>query len=247
MLRFFILLTFIINLNASTINVALASNITYAIPQLVKEFKEQYPNIKVKTTISGSGKLTAQIKHNAPYDIFMSANMKYPQNLYKTGYTEKKPKIYAKGKLALLSYKEYDFLNIKDLLESNNIKKIAIANPKLAPYGKAAIEVLKTLNIYETIKNKIVFAQNISQTLLYTLNVTDIGIVALSSLKSDKLKKYKENKNYIQIDSKLYTPISQGIVLLKRSKNIDDAKKFYNFILSNKAKNIFKNYGYDVL
>ena len=247
MLKIFIIFILSLNLYASVVTVALASNITYAIPKLIKEFHKTYPNIKIRTTISGSGKLTAQIKHNAPYDIFMSANMKYPYDLYEKGFTATKPKIYAKGKLALLSYKEYDFSNIKALLQSNKIKRIAIANPKLAPYGKAGIEVLKNLNIFDNIKSKIIYAQNISQTLLYSLNATDIGIVALSSLKSDKLKQYKENKNYKEIDSKLYSSISQGIVLLKKANNNNDAKAFYDFILSSKAKEIFKEYGYDVL
>ena len=247
MYKILIVLFFAIVLNAKTITIALASNITYAIPKLQEEFNKIYPNIHIRTIISGSGKLTAQIKQNAPYDIFMSANMKYPQNLYDNNFSIKKPVVYAKGKLALLSYKSYDFSNIKELLQSSKIKKIAIANPKLAPYGKASIEVLQNINIYENIKSKIIYAQNISQTLLYSLNATDIGIVALSSLKSSKLKAYKQNKNYIELNSKLYTPISQGIVLLKRAKDNKQAKAFYDFILSKKAKEIFIKYGYDVL
>ena len=235
-----------LQINASTITVALASNITFAMPKLKKEFKKIYPNINIRTIISGSGKLTAQIKHNAPYDIFMSANMKYPNDLYQSKYAISKPKIYAKGKLALLSFKQYDFSNIKELLLSKKIKKIAIANPILAPYGKASIEFLKNIKLYDNIKNKIIYAQSISQTLLYSLNASDIGIVALSSLKSGKLKDYKINKNFVEINQKYYTAISQGIVLLKRAKNNKDAIAFYEFILSKKAKKIFKNYGYDI-
>ena len=246
MLKLFILILISFKLSASTITVALASNITYAIPELKKEFNKIYPNINIRTIISGSGKLTAQIKHNAPYDIFMSANMKYPENLYKSKYAISKPKIYAKGKLALLSFKQYDFIDIKKLLLSKKIKKIAIANPTLAPYGKASIEFLQNIKLYDNIKNKIIYAQSISQTLLYSLNATDIGIVALSSLKSDKLKDYKINKNFVEINPKYYTAISQGIVLLKRAKNNKDANSFYEFILSKKAKKIFKNYGYDI-
>ena len=235
------------NISASMITVAIASNILYAMPELKKEFNKEYPDIHIREIVSGSGKLTAQIKHNAPFDIFMSANIKFPQNLYENGFCINKPKVYAKGKLALLSYKEYDFRNIKKLLLSSKIKRIAIANPKLAPYGKAGIEVLKSMKIMKKVKSKIIYAQSISQTLLYTLNASDIGIVALSSMKSEKLKKYKEHKNYINISTKLYTPISQGIVILKRAENNKSAKLFYEFILSTKAKTIFKNYGYEVL
>ena len=247
MLKILLLISIVSNIYASTITVAIASNIIYALPELKKEFYKIHPNIKIREIISGSAKLTAQIKHNAPFDIFMSANMKYPNSLYTDGFTINKPKIYAKGKLALLSYKKYDYSNIYKLLKNNKIKKIAIANPKLAPYGKASEQYLKNIKIYENIKYKFVYAQSISQTLLYTLNACDIGIVALSSLKSTKLKEYKENINYIKLDTKLYTPISQGIVILKKAKKNNNAKVFYEFILSKKAKKIFLKYGYDVL
>ena len=247
MLKILLLVVIVSNIYASRITVAVASNMIYALPELKKEFYKIHPNIKIREIISGSSKLTSQIKHNAPYDIFMSANMTYPNSLYKENYTIEKPYIYAKGKLALLSYKKHNFSDISKLLKSSQIKRIAIANPKLAPYGKASIEYLKNLKIYEEIKHKFIYAQSVSQTLLYTLNASDIGIVALSSLKSDKLKKYKENINYIKLDNKLYTSISQGIVILKIAKNNNEAKAFYDFILSKKAKEIFIKYGYEVL
>ena len=246
MLRVILALLIVSSMYAKVLTVALASNITYAMPELKKAFTKKYPNIKIREVISGSGKLSAQIMHNAPFDLFLSANMTYPKTLHNKGFCIKKPHIYAKGKLAFLSYNSYDFSNIKGLLLSSKIKTIAIANPTLAPYGKASIEVLKNMNIYEKVKHKIVYAQSIGQTLLYSLNSTDIGIVALSSLKSDRLDKYIKDKNYKQIDSTLYHAINQGIVIIKKSKNNEDAKLFYDFILSEEAKNIFAKYGYDI-
>jgi molybdate transport system substrate-binding protein len=241
-----LILLFSTILFANSINIAVAANVSYAIPKLIKEFNKQYPNIKIKTTLGGSGKLTAQIKHKAPYDIFMSANMAYPNALYQDGIAIIKPTIYAKGALSLFRTKKIDQpLNI-DILKNKNIRKIAIANPKTAPYGKASIEALKNLNIYNKIKNKFIYGESISQTVMYTLSAADIGLIASSALYSSKMTKYKKNIHYINIDPTLYKPINQGIVILKRAKNNSDVKKFYDFILSKKAKNILKEFGYIV-
>ena len=120
---------------SSTINIAVAANVSYAIDDLKKEFNKQYPKTKVRVTLGSSGKLTAQIKNGAPYTLFMSANMNYPQYLYKEGIAITKPVIYAKGGLAILSNKKQDFTQGIKLVENKKIKKIAVANPKTAPYG----------------------------------------------------------------------------------------------------------------
>jgi molybdate transport system substrate-binding protein len=131
-----------------------------------------------------------------------------------------------------------------NLLKNKNIKKIAMGNPKTAPYGKATLQAFESANIYHDIKSKLIFAESISQTLSYAVSATDIGIVATSSMYSEHMKKYKHNINWFEVDSALYKPISQGIVLLKQAKNNNDAKLFYNYILSEKAKKIFLKYGY---
>lgn len=233
-----------LNLYAKTINVATSANVSYAINDLKKSFNKIYPNIKVQTILGSSGKLTAQIKNGAPYDIFLSANMKYPQSLYDDKLTISKPIIYAKGLLALLTNKHINFNENLDFLENDNINKIAIANPLTAPYGKATVEVFKNLNIHNSIKSKLIYGESISQTVVYATKASDIGIVAKSSLFSKKMKKYKKNINWFDISPKLYTPINQGVVLLSNAKNKEEAKLFYDFILSSKAKDIFKQYGY---
>jgi molybdate transport system substrate-binding protein len=226
------------------INIAVAANVSYAINNLIKEFNKLYPNINIRTTLGSSGKLTAQIKNNAPFNIFMSANMKYPQALYDANISITKPIIYAKGSLVYLSNKKQDFKKGLNLLKSKKIKRVAIANPKTAPYGKATMEVLKNSKIYNKIKHKLVFAESASQTVSYTITATDIGFIAKSALYSSKMKKFKKDINWANINLELYTPINQGIVILKNGKNIEEAKLFYNFILSNKAKKIFKDFGY---
>lgn len=235
-----------ISLFAGEINIAVAANVSYAIDELKSEFAKTNPNTKVQVTLGSSGKLTAQIKNGAPYGLFMSANMKYPDALYEDKLATTKPVVYAQGALAYLSANKKDFSQGIKLLESENIQKIAIANPKTAPYGKAAIEAMKNADILNKVQNKFVYAESISQTVTYAITAADIGFIAKSSLYSPKMKQYKKDINWVDVDATLYTPIKQGIVLLKTSKNASEYKAFYDFILSESAKNIFKKYGYIV-
>lgn len=241
---FIIILLLSSSIFANSINVAIAANVSYAIDDLIKEFRKIHPNIEVKTTLGGSGKLTAQIQNGAPYDIFMSANMAYPNALYKSKVAITKPVVYAKGSLALLSKTKRDFSKGLEILKDDSIKRIAIANPKTAPYGKASFEALKNAKIFDEVKSKFIFGESIAPTVAYTLSVADIGMIAKSSLYSPKLKRFKEEENWIEVNPKLYTPIKQGIVILKNAKDNKAAKAFYDFILSDNAKKIFKNYGY---
>ncbi len=242
-----LLLLFVtLSLYAKTINIAVAANVSYAIPTLIGEFHKQNPDTKVQTSLGSSGKLTAQIQNGAPYDILMSANMKYPDSLYKKGLAITKPVVYAQGALAILSVRQRDFSKGISIVKDDTIRRIAIANPKTAPYGKASIQALQNAGLYAEVKNKFIYAESVSQTVAYTVTATDLGFIAKSSLFSVKMKQYKKDINYIDVNQKLYTPINQGIVLLKHSANNADAKAFYRFILSKKAKQIFKAYGYHV-
>lgn len=229
---------------AGEINIAVAANVSYAIDELKAEFAKTHPGTKVQVTLGSSGKLTAQIKNGAPYGLFMSANMKYPKALYKDKIATTKPIIYAQGALAYLSAHKQDFSKGIKLLESKDINKIAIANPKTAPYGKAAVEAMKNGGILDKVQSKFVYAESISQTVTYAITAADIGFIAKSSLYSPKMKQYKKDINWVDVDATLYTPIKQGIVLLKTSQNASEYKAFYDFILSDSAKNIFKKYGY---
>ncbi len=234
------------SLSAGNINIAVAANVSYAIDDLKKEFKKLYPNINIRVTLGGSGKLTAQIKYGAPYQLFMSANMKYPNSLYKENIAITKPLIYAQGSLAILSNKKQDFSQGINIVTNKKIKKIAIANPKTAPYGKATVEALKNAKIYQNIKKKFIYGESISQTVSYTVTATDIGFIAKSSLYSPKMAQFKKEIHWIDVNPKLYTPINQGIVILKDGKENKEVKAFYDFILSKRAKKILENFGYMV-
>lgn len=235
-----------VTLSAGEINIAVAANVSYAIDELKAEFAKTHPDTKIQVTLGSSGKLTAQIKNGAPYGLFMAANMAFPDALYADKIAVTEPVVYAQGALAYLSVNKQDFTQGIALLKSEKIGKIAIANPKTAPYGKAAIEAMKAAGIYESVKDKFVFAESISQTVAYAVTAADIGIIAKSSLYSDKMAAYKEGVNWAPVDPKLYTPIKQGIVLLSNSENNSEYRAFYDFILSDKAKAILTQYGYIV-
>ena len=223
---FFIL--FAVCLFSKEIFVASSANLTYVMPEILKAFNQKYPNIKVKFIISSSGKLTAQILRGAPFSLFLSANMKYPKFLYSKGIGVTRPKVYAKGKLILFSFKN---------ISLNNASSVAISKPNVTPYGKAAVEFLKRIKLYSKIKDKLVYSLNVAGVLAYVKNGVDLGIMSKSLIYSPNLKGVKFY--YKDIDTSLYPSIDQGALLIK-----EDAKPFYDFLFSKEAKSIFKKFGY---
>ncbi len=231
-------------LGAGEIRIAAAANVSYAIEPLIKEFNRLHPDTKVNVILGSSGKLTAQISHGAPFDLFLSANMKYPEALYEKGEAATKPVVYAQGSLAFFSLQEQDFSKGMALLKEEKIKRIAVANPRTAPYGVAAKEALKHAGVYDAVKGKLIYGESISQTVSYAVTATDIGIIAKSSLFSSRMSKYMHGKHWTDVDPKLYTPIDQGMVLLKHGSGNREAKAFYDFILGKDAKKILLDFGY---
>ena len=231
---------FINYLFSGTIHIAISSNLSFIIDKLIHKFHLINPDIYIKKSIGSSGKLTAQIIHGSPYQLFLSADMDYPNILYNKGFAKVTPVVYAKGKLALLSRKNIDLKRGLILLLDKEVHKIAIANPKTAPYGKASLDAIKNFGIFKSVEKKIIYGESISQTLIYSMRATDIGIVAKSSLYKSSIKKY----NWIEINQTLYKPIEQGMVVLNKGFNNSDVWKFYNFILSNIGQEIFHKYGY---
>jgi len=226
---------------AQNLKVAAAANLQPVIKILQSDFKQK-TGITIEPIVSSSGNIATQIKNGAPYDVFLSADTEFPEKLFKEGFTTKKPVIYARGSLVICSNQDIGFENWERVLLTGRIKKIAIANPATAPYGRAAAEVLKRKGILDNIQSKIVTGESISQVNTYiTTGVADIGFTTQALVKDPKNK----TKLYWQvIDPQYYAPIEQAMVLLKRSANNPDAEKFYQYILSPAAKAIFKEYGY---
>ena len=227
--------------NTKKLTIATASNMQFAITELVQAFTEQ-SGIECETIISSSGKLTAQIMEGAPFDIIVSADMKYPEELFKNGFTTSKPKIYAYGTLVLWSMENDVEVSISSLTK-NDIKHIAIANPKTAPYGLASIEVLKHYNIIDSLQHKLVYGENISQTNQFiTSKAAEIGFTSKSVVIANKTK-----GKWVEINSNIYTPILQGIAVIKNNNNNSkEAKQFYDFMFSSKGKEILDKFGYSV-
>ncbi|TWI97139.1 molybdate transport system substrate-binding protein [Mucilaginibacter frigoritolerans] len=237
----FLLLSF--GLFAQSIKVAAAANLQAVIKVLQADFKKK-TGIEIEPIVGSSGNLVNQIKNGAPYDVFLSADMTFPETLYKDGFSTKKPVVYAWGSLIICSNQDIGFENWERILLTHRVKKIAIANPAIAPYGKAADEVLQKKDILVNIKSKIVTGESISQVNTYiTTGVVDVGFTTQALVK-DPTNKTKLYWQIIAPDS--YSPIEQGIVLLKRAETNKEAEKFYQYILSPAAKAIFLEYGYRV-
>lgn len=229
------------------LHVACAANLKFALDEIKSEFSVKYPEIVVEMITASSGKLTAQIINGAPYDIFLSADMFCPQKLYEEGFAKYKPVIYCKGNIvAFTTRDDLDLTNLEKALCSKDVKTIAIANPELAPYGKAALDFFNKINIYLNIKEKLIYGENVSQTLSFILSDADIGIIPKSYVLAENLSKYKENMNWIEINSDYYSPINQGIIIIKNTNNLKSALVFYDFIFSGIAKKIFIKYGYSL-
>ena len=226
------------------INIAVAANVSYAIEELKAEFGKSHPGTKLIIILGSSGKLAAQIRSGAPYGLFLSANMRYPQALFDEKIAITEPHVYAKGSLAYLSATQQDFSSGIEILKDEGILKIAIANPKTAPYGTASVEAMQNAHLYEDVKKKLVYAESISQTVTYALTAANIGIIAKSALYAPQMRQYEENVHWKSVDESLYTPIKQGAVLLKQAEGNKEYKAFYDFIFSEQAQAIFKKYGY---
>ena len=224
-----------------SLNIATAANMQFAMEALVEAFEEK-TKIDCEIILSSSGKLTAQIKEGAPYDVLISANMKFPNKLFTDSLTQGKPEIYAYGKLVLWSTLENFTPSIQKLTDPK-IKHIALANPKTAPYGEAAIELLQKLNLYKKLKDQLVFGESISQTNQFiTSQAAEIGFTAKAVVLSPRLK---DLGTWIELEENTYQPIEQGIVILKnRPSQIEKAKQFHTFIFSKEGQDILEQYGY---
>ena len=230
----------------SKLTVAVAANMQYTMQELVAEFNKT-DKTRIDIVLGASGKLTQQIQNGAPFDIFISADKEYPQKLAGNKFTLEPPKVYAQGVLVLWSAKP-NIQPTRDLklLSGANIKSIAIANPKTAPYGSAAEFILKKYALYDKVASKLVTGESISQTSQFigTQNA-DIGFTAKSIVIAGEMKGCGF---WVELNCGDYRPIVLSAAILKyaRQNNINTARKFYNFLYSAKAKAIYNKFGYIV-
>ena len=232
--------------NSVVLNVATAANVQFAMKDIEVAFEEKY-GVNINIIIGSSGKLTAQIVQGAPYDLLISANLKYPLHLYQEKLATTPPNIYALGSLVVWTWQ--DGLILDDtlgVLESAAVHKIAIANPKNAPYGEQALTAMEHFGRKEAVTSKLVYAESIAQTNLYvTTKNCEVGFTAKSVvLAPDMIGK----GHWIEVPAAAYQPIEQGIVITKygASKNQQTAQQFYDFMFADTAQQILKKYGYSL-
>ena len=239
----FLLMMFVSSTTSAVeIRVATAANFYPTLKKIQKSYEAITDN-KITIIRGSTGKLYAQIMQGAPYDIFFSADAKRIDNLVKKGKAveieaNKRSYVYAKGKLALWRADADSSQQLREKLHSGDFSKLAIANPKTAPYGKASIEALKEMELYQEVKHKLVYGENISQTLQFVQSgAADIGFVA---------KSYVINDIYWGIDSYLHKPITQKVILLKQTKQMETAREFLQYIQSPAIKKLIRADGYDL-
>jgi molybdate transport system substrate-binding protein len=230
--------------HAEPLTVAVAPNVRYAFDDLQAEFKKE-TGIEVNPVFASSGKVTAQVENGAPFDVFISADMGFPETLYKKGFAAAPPQIYAYGSLVLWTLKDgLDLSKGIAVLKDSGVEKIAVANPKLAPYGREALKALKYYNLSGTLEPKLVYGEDISQVNQYIVSkAADIGFTAKSIVVSPEMK---GKGKWVEIKKEAYQPIAQGAVILKHGQDTSPAasRKFYDFLFSAKSRAILEQYGY---
>jgi len=231
-------------LRAGELSIAAAADLVYCLDDLNAAFEKAHPGTEVKAVTGASGNLFAQIQNGGPYDIFLSADIKYPRELIKAGLADEKSlQSYAVGHLVLWTTREgLDISGGLKALADPAIKKIAIANPEHAPYGRAAKAALENAKLWDTVKDRIVFGENISQTAQFVeTGNADAGIVALSLVLSPKLA---QKGTYTRIPLADYPRLEQGAVITKKGAANPAAAAYMAFLRSKEARAIFDRYGF---
>ena len=229
----------------SVLTIAAAADLKFALDDLVKQFEEKYPATKVNVTYGSSGNFFAQFQNGAPFDLFFSADIGYPRKLAEKGLGADDVFLYAIGCIVVWAPKDspvaVDKLGIKALLEPS-IRKIAVANPEHAPYGRAAVAALKALNVYDQVASRLVYGENIAQTAQFVQSgAADVGILALSLAVAPQMR---DAGRFWQVPLDAYPRMEQGGIILKSAKNLETAQAFRDFVLGDHGREVLKHYGF---
>ena len=232
---------------ADTITVFAASDLKFALDSIKTKFLVQHPDDKIRMIYGSSGKGRVQVEKGAPYDLYFSANMDYVESLYTHGDIVTKPRLYAIGRIVIWSKnKDFDAKKGFENFKMPWVHKATIANPTHAPYGEKAKQALESTGLYQTLKPKIVFGENISQTANYiNMKAADIGIIALSLVLAPNVAQ-SEYSSYYLIDDALHEPLKQGYGITKQGSKSKLAKAFYDFMQTPEVQKIMKKYGFAV-
>lgn len=228
---------------AEPLTVAVAANVKYAFDDLAAEFKKE-TGMEARGVFGASGKIVAQVKSGAPFDVFLSADTESPEALYRERLASSAPRVYAYGVLVLWTRKNIDLGKGVAAVNDPSVQKIAIANPRLAPYGRAAIKALDGAGLGKTVEPKLVYGESISQTLQFAdSGAADIGFVAKSLVVAPEMA---GKGRWVEVPKASYDPIAQAVVVLKHGTETQSgaAQKFVDFLFTREARAIFEKYGY---
>lgn len=231
------------SLSAETLRIAAAADLQFAMDDLARQF-EKKTGTRVAVSYGSSGNFRAQIQNGAPFDLFFSADMSYPQQLIAEGFADGQSLfVYAQGHLVLWAPTVANLhLETKgfDALKDPRVEKIAIANPEHAPYGRAAVAALQKTGLYDQVKSKLVFGENISQAAQFAqTGSAQVGIIALSLTFAQSIK----DGEHWEIPAELYAPLQQGAVIIHSSPNKAGANAFLEFVRSDEGRKTLSKYG----
>lgn len=236
----FLFLLLVLNFRLSAqIRVATASNLIFPAQEIKIAFEKKYGE-KVDVITASSGVLCTQIQQGAPFDIFLSADMDYPETLFRENLTVASPKPFTFGQLIIWTSTQIAQKELTRFLESNAVKTIAIAQPALAPYGEEAIKYLKNNNLLEKVKNKLVYGESIGRVNQYI--ATGVVEVAFTSNSVMFAKELKNKGLWLKLPQKSRIP--HGVVIIKSSNKMEQAQQFYQFLFSSDGQAILEKYGY---
>jgi molybdate transport system substrate-binding protein len=229
---------------AEDITIAAASDLNFVFKEILADY-EKSTGDRVRLTLGSSGNFFAQIQNGAPFDLYFSADIAYPRKLEEAGLAVPGSLYpYAVGRIVLWASKgsPVDLTKGLAILRESTIRKIAIANPKHAPYGRAAVAAMEHAQVYDRIKGKLVLGENISQAAQFVESgAADIGIIALSLALAPPMQAVG---HYREIPADAHPPIEQGAVILIGGKNQAGAKAFLSFIQGTEGQTIMKQYGF---
>lgn len=227
---------------AEKITIAAAADLKFALDEIVVLFNKVHPVDRVKTVYGSSGKFQTQIRQGAPFDLYFSADISYPRALRAEGFAASEVQSYAVGRIVLWSaVMDASKMTLADLADPA-IRKIAIANPRHAPYGKRAEEALRAAGVWEKVEGRLVYGENIAQTAQFVQSGNvQIGIIALSLAFNPELSR---RGGYALIPDDLHQPLEQGFIITKRATANLLAQAFARFMAGNEARAVMRRYGF---
>jgi molybdate transport system substrate-binding protein len=227
---------------AEKITIAAASDLKGCLDEIAADFRKAHADDEVEVVYGSSGKFKTQIEQGAPFDLFFSADIAFPQDLLKASLAVGEVHPYAIGRLVLWSKTiDASTLKVADLMRAD-IQKIAIANPQHAPYGKRAEEALRAGGVWEKVDGKLVFGENISQTAQFAESGNaQVGMIALSLVLGPELA---GKGSYSLVPDSLHEPLEQGFVITKRAADNALAKAFADYMGSGQTRAVMVRYGF---